>query len=83
VKETGHEGPGHGDVTLSLAQRTADGGIWASSWTICECSPLIRRLGEVLPDAPNTSYATAEAVKATAAAARDVPGAIHLLSGEG
>jgi hypothetical protein len=82
VKEPGHEGPGHGNVALSLSQRMTDGGIVSRSWTICECSPLVQRLEEVLPEAPNVTYATEEAVKATAVAAREIPGAVHLLSGD-
>jgi hypothetical protein len=78
-----HEGPGHGDVTLSLAEVTAEGGYHHRSWTICECSALVQRLAEVLPEPQQESWATAEQVRATGGAVLAVPGVIHLLSGEG
>jgi hypothetical protein len=80
---TAHVGPGHGDVTLSLAAETRDGGRHYRSWTICECSPLVRRLDQVLPEPEQKSWATAEQVRATARAVLEVPGVIHLLDGEG
>jgi hypothetical protein len=76
-----HEGKGHGDVTLSLSEATADGGRHYRSWTICECSPLVQKLGQVLPEPEHESVVTAEAFRATADAVRNVPGAVHL--GEG
>jgi hypothetical protein len=76
-----HEGPGHGDVTLSLTEETAGGGRHYRSWNICECSPLVQRLREVLPEPAHESLVSPEAVRATAAAVRAVPGAVHL--GEG
>jgi hypothetical protein len=72
-------GPGHGSVTLSLGADTPGGGLHYRSWTICECSPLVRRLGEVLPEPQQESWATAEQVRATGAAVLDVPGVIHRL----
>lgn len=76
-----HEGPGHGNVTLSLTTATPDGGRLFRSWIICECSALVQRLGELLPEPAWETLSTAEAVRAGAEAARNIPGSIH--TGEG
>jgi hypothetical protein len=77
--DDGHAGPGHGDVTLTLANGTPDGGTHYRSWDICECSPLVRRLGEVLPEPQHETWATAEQVRATGEAVLSVPGIARLL----
>jgi hypothetical protein len=70
-----HQGPGHGDVTLSLTSETKDGGQLHRSWVICECSARVLR-GRLGPPQRET-IATAEAVIATAEAVLNVPGAVH------
>jgi len=80
---TEHAGPGHGDVTLSLATGTRAGGLHYRSWTICACSPLMQRLDQVLPEPQQETWAPARTWSAVAQAALDVPGVIHLLNGEG
>lgn len=42
-----HEGPGHGEATLSLTEVKPDGTRVIQSWTICDCTlPALRaRLG--------------------------------------
>jgi hypothetical protein len=80
----GHTGPGHGNVTLSLSAGTPGGGLHHRSWTICECSALVRRLDVLLPEPQQESWATAEQVRATGEAVLSMPGVIHLLdNGEG
>lgn len=70
-----HEGPGHGDATLSLTEETADGGHLYQSWIICECNlaGLRARLGP--PEHETT--ATAESVLAAAQAVLNTPGRVH------
>jgi hypothetical protein len=70
-----HQGPGHGDVTLSLTSETKDRGQLHRSWVICECSARVLR-GRLGPPQRET-IATAEAVIATAEAVLNVPGAVH------
>lgn len=76
---SGHEGPGHEDVTLSLAVPQPAGGLLHLSWTVCGCSMpwWLSTLGEPQQE----SLATAEQVRATAAAVLQVPGTIHRLTG--
>jgi hypothetical protein len=33
-----HEGPGHGEATLSLTEVRPDGSRLTQSWTICDCT---------------------------------------------
>jgi hypothetical protein len=38
-----HEGPGHGEATLSLTEVRPDGSRVTQSWTICDCTlPALR-----------------------------------------
>jgi hypothetical protein len=74
-----HEGPGHGEVTLSLVDKTADGGRTFQSWSICECSAA--RLRVALGTPQHEAVATAEAVRATGEAVLRQPGSVQL--GEG
>lgn len=74
---TEHEGPGHGDVTLSLTEETKDGGRLFQSWKVCECTAVALRAR--LGPAQHESIATAEAVRATAEAVLNQPGAVHRL----
>lgn len=76
-----HEGSGHEDVILSLATPTADGGLLHRSWTVCACSALVRRIEPLLGPPQQQTLATRQAVEGTAAAVRQVPGAVHF--GEG
>jgi hypothetical protein len=76
-----HEGPGHGDVTLSFTRQQGDGSWLYQSWTVCECSPLVQRLSQVLGPAEHESVATDEAYRATGEAVLSVPGVVH--QGEG
>jgi hypothetical protein len=88
-----HQGPGHGDVTLSLTSETKDGGQLHRSWVICECSARVLRgrLGppqretiasaEAVIASAEAVIATAEAVIATAEAVLNVPGAVHTGAG--
>ena len=76
-----HQGPGHGDVTLSLATPTAEGGLLHRSWTICECSALVRKIEPLLGSPHHQTIATRQAVVDSAAAVLNVPGTVHL--GEG
>ena len=72
-----HEGPGHGDVTLSFTRQRPDGAWLHQSWTVCECSPLVRKLDQVLGPPEHETVATLEAHRATAEAVLNVPGAVH------
>ena len=76
-----HEGPGHGDVTLSLATPTAQGGLLHRSWTICECSALVQRIEPLLGAPHHQTIASREGVAASAAAVLNAPGTVHM--GEG
>jgi hypothetical protein len=76
-----HQGPGHGDVILSLSTERKDGGMTHRSWTICECSFLLKRLDSLLGPPEHQTIASAEAVRVTAEAALNAPGAVH--TGEG
>lgn len=76
-----HEGPGHGDVTLSLSTPAGDGGLLHRSWTICECSALVRKITPLLGPPHQQTIASRQAVEDSAAAVRQVPGAVHI--GEG
>ena len=67
--ETEHEGAGHGDVTLSLTTETPDGSHLHRSWTICECSLLLKRLDALLGEPEHETVATPEAFRASAEAA--------------
>lgn len=78
---TEHEGAGHGDVTLSLVTEAPDGSHLHRSWTICECSLLLHRLGDLLGEPEHETVATPEAFRATAEAVRGIPGTISM--GEG
>lgn len=72
-----HEGNGHGDVTLSFTRQRADGMWLHQAWTVCECSPLVQKLDQVLGPPEFETVATPEAHDATAAAVLAIPGAIH------
>jgi hypothetical protein len=77
---SGHEGPGHGNVQLSLGLPQPGGGILHQSWSICECSA--DRLRGMLGEPQQESLATAAQVRATAEAVLQVPGTIHRLTSE-
>jgi hypothetical protein len=49
------------------------------TWTICECSALVQRLRQLLPEPASESIVPPDVVRATAAAVLRVPGATHLL----
>jgi hypothetical protein len=65
----------HPDATLSLVEETSDGGRLFQSWTICACD--LPRLRGRLGPPQNESYATADAVRATAEAVLAVPGSVQ------
>lgn len=69
-----HEGPGHGDVTLSITTAQEDDGRIIRSWVICECSPLLAKLEPLLGQPAWESSADAQAVRQIADAATGVPG---------
>lgn len=68
-------------MLLCLVTDTPDGGAHYRSWAICECSALVQRLGQVLPEPASESWATAEQVRATGKAVLSVPGTIQMLGG--
>lgn len=74
-----HNGPGHADVHLTLAQELGDGGWLFQTWTVCECS--VGGLRTALGPAQQESVQTLESLQATGRAVMNTPGAIHL--GEG
>jgi hypothetical protein len=67
---------GHGNVTLSLAEETADGGRVFQSWTICACTlgALRARLGP--PE--HESFATAEATREVGEIVLGQPGSVQV-----
>jgi hypothetical protein len=69
-----HDGPGHGEATLSLTEERPDGSRLVQSWTVCECTAkgLRTRLGE-----PGwETVATREATEAIGAAVLSQPGSV-------
>ena len=74
-----HEGPGHGNEILSLATANPDGSRTHQSWTVCECTAnaLRARLGPPQQE----SFATEDAVRATAQAVLNQPGTVDLSGG--
>jgi hypothetical protein len=82
VSDDGHEGPGHGDVFLSLTTPLPGGGYFYRTWPLCECSALLRKLGGLLGPPEAETVADAAAASHIADLVRDVPGTVHLL-GEG
>ena len=81
TRQAAHEGPGHADVTLSLSS-PAPGGLLFRSWTICECSPLLARLGPLLGEPERESLHTEATVREVAGRVMDVPGIVHNLGDE-
>jgi hypothetical protein len=74
---TEHEGPGHAGVTLSISGPAPGGGVLFRSWTICECSLLLARLGPLLGEPMHESVHSEETMRAVAGKVLEVPGAIH------
>jgi hypothetical protein len=74
-----HEGPGHGDVTLSLTWELPDGGRLHESWNVCECTGIVLRNN--LGPAQNTSLATAAQTRKVAKYGLK-HGGVHNLSGQ-
>jgi hypothetical protein len=76
-----HHGQGHGAVTLSFTRQRPDGMWLHQSWTVCECSPLVRRLGQLLGPPGHETLATPDAHRAAVEAVLRAPGAVR--QGEG
>lgn len=70
-----HEGPGHGEATLSLTEERPDGSRLHQSWTICDCTlPALRaRWGAPAWE----SVATREATEAIGRTVLDQPGSVR------
>jgi hypothetical protein len=78
-----HAGRGHGDVTLSLTTRAGDGSHYIRSWTICECSVLVKRLEPLLGPPEWESAASGDAVEEIARRTLGVPGNVVTGDGDG
>jgi hypothetical protein len=77
--EDEHTGPGHGELTLSMAELRADGSRLYQSWTVCSCiAPQQRARWIQAMGAPEfETIASAENVEAVAGAVLAQPGSIQ------